>query len=85
MINTTKQFNIGDLVTVTGHPAYQCVQFNYQIAPIGSVGTVVNIRQRYIGTPNEYKQYKISFNGIEEGYSLSHLYENYNLKKFINK
>lgn len=70
---------IGDYVVVSGHPAYPNLSINGTIAPEGSIGRVTYIRHRYQGTPNEHFQYKLSFNGIPDGDSLTHLYESFSI------
>lgn len=53
---------------VKGLQLYDIVKINCLLADynsghdIYSVGVILYIRNRYIGTPNEYKQYKIKVN-----------------------
>jgi hypothetical protein len=77
IFNTQNNFTIGTRVITTGYTAYHS---GSDSVPIGTIGTIVHIMHRYAGTPNEYKQYKLHFDGFREGDSLTHLYNSYDLK-----
>jgi len=81
MINivNTNTFNIGDKVIVTGKPAYNNLS-QYPVVPEQTIGHVIKIRHRYQNTPNEYFQYKVSFNGYSDGDDLTNLYSEYNIQ-----
>jgi hypothetical protein len=65
------KFSLGDRVITTGYAYYE------KNVPIGAIGTIVKIRNRYSGSACEYNQYKVEF--LEEKYftsvdSLDNLY-----------
>ena len=78
-MTTSTNFNLGDRVITTGYPAYH-TGLESNVAPVGTIGTIIHIRHRYANTPNEYKQYKLKFEGYPEGDSLTHLYNSYDLE-----
>jgi hypothetical protein len=64
---------LGDTVKTIGKSTY-----NGEV-PIGTHGTVIRIRERYVGTVNEYRQYKVTFDDYLDGDDLTNLYDDYNL------
>ena len=72
-------YQIGDKVITTGLSI-----FNKKV-PIGSIGTIIKIRERYPGTSNAYKQYKLEVLGhITNRNNLDNMYTDYNIKKLVN-
>ncbi len=78
IFSTQNNFTVGTRVITTGNPAYHMGLD--LIVPVGTIGTIIHVRHRYAGTPNEYKQYKLQFEGYEDGDSLTHLYNSSALK-----
>jgi hypothetical protein len=74
------KFNIGDIVRTKSYSAYS----DYMKVPIGSIGTITKIRSRYVGSPHEHYQYKVTFNGIPDGDDLTNMFEENNLEKIYN-
>jgi hypothetical protein len=76
-----KKFNIGDKVITIGYAYYE------KKVPIGEIGTVIKIRNRYKGTTAEYNQYKIDFDKSEyktdEG-NLDNLYSDYSIELYTS-
>lgn len=73
----TIDFTIGQKVQNIDKPVYNAgPEF---IVPLNSVGRIISIRHRYVGTPCEYKQYKVHFDNIDDGDSLTHLYDCFSL------
>ena len=71
------EYQVCNRVITTGNAQYEiCTDIK---VPIGTIGTVTRIRQRYVNTPNEYKQYKVSFEGYPEGDDVTNLYLLHNL------
>lgn len=82
MEHTTQTHNntleIDDIVRIIDCPIYNPGDFNkYQ----NSLGKIIKIRHRYVGTPNEYKQFKVSFIGEPEGDDVTNLFHNSSLIK----
>ncbi len=77
---TKKEYQISDRVITTGPAQYEIGTI--QKVPFGTEGVVVGIRHRYTNTPNEYKQFKVSFKDYPEGDSVTNLYLPHNLKKY---
>ena len=74
------EYQVGDHVITTGNAQYEiCTDTK---VPIGTIGIVTRIRQRYTNTPNEYKQYKVLFEGYPEGDDVTNLYLLHNLEKY---
>ncbi len=70
------EYNIGDVVQTVGMAYYD------KEVPVGTVGTVMRIRDRYQGTRNAYKQYKVKFKGIMYNVDdINHLYSSFALRK----
>ena len=68
-------FKIDDKVITTGFANYE------QNVPKGTNGIIVNIRARYQGTTNAYKQYKVKFDQYPTDINnLDNLYADYNIK-----
>jgi len=44
------------------------------VVPRGTVGQIIWIRKRYVGSPNEYYQYKVSFAEYPQGGGLDNMY-----------
>jgi hypothetical protein len=76
------EFAVNDRVVTTGFSEYN-TQSDVKI-PIGTVGTVTRIRHRYRDSPNEYKQYKVSFpNFPERGTDdMLNVYKSLNLRPY---
>jgi hypothetical protein len=73
--NLSCEIKIGDKMSVNDHSCYpQDIQ-----PPLNSIGTVIQIRQRYKNTPNAYNQYKLSFPDIPDGDDLTNLYTSNNI------
>jgi len=71
-LNIDTEYQVGDMVVTTGPPRYlMCTDHK---VPFGTVGTVIRIRHRYVNTPNEYKQYKVSFPGYPDGDDVTNMY-----------
>jgi hypothetical protein len=79
-INTDTEYQIGDKVKATGCARY-LLSTDTKV-PIGTVGSVIKIRHRYVGSPNEYKQYKVSFPGYPDGDDVTNMYSSYDLEKY---
>lgn len=72
-------FSIGTRVQKIGSCFYQ----NYDTGiPIGSKGTILEVRNRYQGTPNSYILYIIRFDEYEF-IDISHQYIESSLSKFL--
>ncbi len=78
--NINKEYQVGDRVITTGRAQYE-MSYEENV-PIGTIGVIISIRHRYVNTPNEYKQYKVSFEGYPEGDSVKNLYITHNIKKY---
>ena len=77
--SNNNEYQVGDRVCTTGNAQYEiCTDIK---VPIGTIGTVTRIRQRYANTPNEYKQYKVYFEGYPEGDDVTNLYLLHNLAR----
>lgn len=74
--NSLNEFKINDVVKVVGCPVYNKSDSSNLM---NCVGRITKIRHRYIGTPNEYKQYKVSFVGIPEGDDVTNLFRDSDL------
>jgi SH3-like domain-containing protein len=77
-------FNIGDRVTLVGKTnSYYNNGTTEPEFKEGSVGTIINIRERYKDSSAEYNQYQVHFDGspIPAKGSLINLYSEYSLKK----
>ena len=76
------EFAVNDRVVTTGFSEYN-MQFDVKI-PIGTVGTVTRIRHRYRNSPNEYKQYKVTFPTFPErgNDDVLNLYRSFNLRPY---
>ena len=75
--NIKKDYQIGDKVITNGSAIYETVSETF--VPVGSVGTIIKIRHRYENTPNECKQYKVSFDTYPDGDDVTNLYSDFNL------
>jgi hypothetical protein len=64
---------LDDTVKTIGKPTYSGT------VPIGTCGTVIRVRERYVGTVYEYRQYKVTFSDYSDGDDLTNLYEEFNL------
>ena len=73
------EFAVNDRVVTTGFSEY-----NTDI-PIGTVGTVTRIRHRYKNSPDEHRQYKISFPNFPARMNDDRdLYTSFNLRPYDN-
>lgn len=70
--------NIGDKVRTKSFAVYD------NNVPIGTIGTIVHIRERYTNTPNEYKQYRLSFDNYLHlnNNQTNNLYTDNNIEKY---
>ena len=71
-LNIDTEYQVDDKVVTTGPSIYH-ISTDTKV-PFGTVGTIIRIRHRYKGTPNEYKQYKLSFPGYPEGDDVTNMY-----------
>jgi hypothetical protein len=69
-INT--EYQVGDMVVTTGHSIYDLS--TTPTVPVGTIGIIIKIRHRYVNTPNEYKQYKVTFCDYSDGDDLTNMY-----------
>lgn len=71
-------FQVGDRVRVCS-PAVYGPGF-----PKAGVGTVVQVRLRYEGTPAEYRQYQIHVDGYDTPGGLNHMYDEMDVESTNN-
>ena len=72
-------FKIGDQVSVKRYSSIKgSSTYNHLTVfpdvPLGTIGTVISIREKYKNFPNHYFQYKVRFPGIPDGDDLINLY-----------
>ena len=75
VLNHLFAFKLGDKVKVLVDSSCYSIVADYDEFPVGTIGYIVYIRQRYKNSPNYYCQYKISLeNKICTSNDLRHLY-----------
>jgi hypothetical protein len=70
-------YQVGDKVKVLGESTYGNV--DNIIIPNETIGTIINVRERYKNTPNAYNQYRVKFDNYKypSDDGLHNLYEEY--------
>ena len=74
-----EDFKVGDLVVICYSATYG--KHSDKSIPLGSIGRIKDIRHRYNGARNEYKQYNVEFNNYI-GVASSDYYEKESLRKY---
>jgi len=70
-------FQLGQRVTIIGKSAYNFS--DKDLEKIGTIGTIVNIKVRYINTPYYYCLYKILFDNHITSGSIFNVYDSNDL------
>ena len=78
------KFQVGQTVRIIGNTVYKMAS-DKPLVPLGSIGTVIEIRWRYRNTVNEYCQYYVLVSGfVTDGSDLNYLYEDSSLTPVNN-